>query len=376
MDRPLAIGTGFRPIQQGLAERLMCLHDEIKQDFGGLNRVAVAIYDQRSDILRSYVHSSEGDNPFDHTVARLADLKSLAELARTGGRRVISDLIAHESSSPVHARRLISAGYLSSYTVPIFQKGTFYGFVFFNSFAKSYFTPQVVRGLKPIAEVVSLQTVMELDAVRMIQGAVKTVRQISRVRDEETGTHLERMSRYTRLIAQRLAPRRGMSDEWVEMLFQFAPLHDVGKIAVPDQILFKPGRLTPEEFQIMQTHVDRGTEIINVMAETFRIGTAPYLQVLRNVVAHHHESLDGSGYPRGFSGDAVSLEGRIAAVADVFDALTSTRPYKKAWSNDEAMAFLVEQAGRKFDPEAVDVLRQSPSAVADIQHQFAEAQLD
>jgi len=216
-----------------------------------------------------------------------------------------------------------------------------------------------VRGLKPIAEVVSLQTIMELDAIRMIQAAVKTVRQISRVRDEETGTHLERMSRYARLIALRMAPRKGMSDEWVEFLFQFSPLHDVGKIAVPDQILFKPGRLTTEEFEIMKNHVGRGNEIVQVMAETFRLTQAPYLRVLRNVVAHHHECLDGSGYPAGLSGEEVSLEGRIVAVADVFDALTSTRPYKKAWSVDDALNFLTEQAGKKFDPEAVEVLKQA-----------------
>lgn len=366
----------FRPIQQGLAERLMCLHDELKRDFDGVNRIAVAIYEQKTDILRSFVHSSEGDNPFDHTVARLADLKSLAELARTGARRVIADLTEHVGSAPAHCRRLTGAGYLSSYTVPIFHKGVFYGFVFFNSFRKSYFTPAVVRGLKPIAEVVSLQTIMELDAIRMIQAAVKTVRQISRVRDEETGTHLERMSRYARLIALRMAPRKGMSDEWVEFLFQFSPLHDVGKIAVPDQILFKPGRLTTEEFEIMKTHVGRGNEIVQVMAETFRLTQAPYLRVLRNVVAHHHECLDGSGYPAGLSGEDVSLEGRIVAVADVFDALTSTRPYKKAWSVDDALNFLTEQAGKKFDPEAVEVLKQSRSAIADIQRQFAETPLD
>jgi Response regulator containing a CheY-like receiver domain and an HD-GYP domain len=366
----------FRPVHQGLAERLACFHDESKRDFDGINRIAIAIYDPATDLLKSFVHSSEGDNPFDHTVARLEDLKPLAELARTGGRRVINDLSTHAAGTPAHAKRLLACGYLSSYTVPIFHKGLFHGFIFFNSFQRDYFTPSVVRRLRPVAEVVSLHTVMELDAVRMIQAAVETVRQISRVRDEETGAHLERMARYARLIAQRLAPRRGLSDEWVEFLFQFAPLHDVGKIAVPDQILFKPDRLTPEEFEIMKTHVDRGVEIVDTMAQTFRIRGAPYVRVLRNVVAHHHEALDGSGYPNRLSGDAVSLEGRITAVADVFDALTSARPYKRAWSVDEAFEYLTEQSGRKFDPEAVDILKNSRAAIADIQSQFAETETD
>lgn len=366
----------FRPVHQGLAERLACFHDEIKRDFDGINRLAIAIYDPETDLLKSFVDSSEGDNPFEHCVARLSELAPLATLARTGGRRVINDMVNHPASTPAHARKLIEAGYLSSYTVPLFHKGTFHGFVFFNSFQCGYFTPGVVQRLRAVAEVVSLNTIMELDAVRMIQAAVKTVRQISRVRDEETGAHLERMARYARLIALRLAPRLGLSDEWVELLFQFAPLHDVGKIAVPDQILFKPGRLTPEEFEIMKTHVAKGSEIVDTMADTFRIGGAPYVRVLRNVVAHHHEAIDGSGYPCGLSGDAISLEGRITAVADVFDALTSVRPYKAAWTTADAFAFLTEQSGKKFDPAAVAILKDNEAAIVDIQRQFAETPLE
>lgn len=368
-------GRTFRPVHQGLAERLACLHEEIKRETEGVNRIAIAIYDARSGILKSFVHSSEGASPFEHTVGRLADLKPLAELARTGARRVINDLANHSTSTPSHNKRLIEAGYLSSYTVPIFHKGLFHGFVFFNSFQIGYFTHAVIQRLKPLAEVVSLHTVMELDAVRMIGAAVKTVRQISRVRDEETGTHLERMARYTRLIAQRMAPRCGMSDEWVEFLFQFAPLHDVGKVAVPDQILFKPGRLSPEEFTIMKTHVSRGIDIVETMADTFRLGGTPYVRILKNVVSHHHECIDGSGYPHGLVGEAISLEGRIAAVADVFDALTSARPYKHAWTTEDALAFLIEQAGKKFDRVAVEILKNSRSAIADIQSQFAEAEV-
>lgn len=367
---------GFRSANQGLAERLMCLHDEIKRDFQGINRIAIAIYDQRTDLLKSFVESSEGGNPFEHTVAKLSDLKALLTLAKTGARRVINDLATHTASVPSHCRRLIQCGYLSSYTVPMFNKGMFHGFVFFNAGEAGYFTPEIVRGLRPHAEVVSLYAVMELDSVRMIQSAVRTVRQISRARDEETGAHLERMSLYTRMIALRLAPRWGMSDEFVEFLFQFASLHDVGKIAVPDHILLKPGRLTPEEFDVMKTHVAKGVEIIDTMASTFRLGNAPHVRILRNVVAHHHECMDGSGYPFGLAGDQISLEGRITAVADVFDALTSSRPYKKSWTNEEAMAFLGEQADRKFDRACVDILRSSDAAIRDIQRQCAETEVE
>lgn len=372
----LVENRGFRPVHQGLAERLVCLHDEIRRDFGGLDHIAVAIYDQRTDLLKSFVHSSEGPHPFEHTVARLGELKSLAILAKTGARRVVADLETHPTGTPSHLRRLLKAGYRSSYTVPIFHKASFHGFIFFNSNQPGYFVPELVFRLRPFAEVVSLQTVMELDAVRMIQAAVHTVRQISRARDEETGSHLERMARYSRLIALRLAPRRGMSDEWVEFLYQFAALHDVGKIAVPDQILFKPGRLDSSEFEIMKGHVAKGVEIVDTMADTFRIAGAGYVRILRNVVAHHHEALDGTGYPFGLKGDDISLEGKIVAVADVFDALTSVRPYKPAWTNEIAIAYLVEQSGKRFDPEAVEILKRSEAAIKDIQSQFSEPVAD
>lgn len=368
-----ATGVGtMRPFHQGLAERLVCQHDLLRGEFPGLDRIAVAVYDRRTDLIKAFVHSSEGPNPFEHAMGRLADLAGLQELARSGASRVIDDLTQHKPSSAAHLRRLLQAGYLSSYTMPICHKGSFLGFVFFNSMQRGYFTPAVVRALRPTAEAIALTALMELDAVRMIQAAVRTIRQVSRARDEETHSHLERMARYTRLIALRLAPRRGMSDEWVEFLFQFAPLHDAGKIAVPDEILLKPGRLTPEEFEVMKGHVAKGVEIVDVLADTFRIAGAPYVRILRNVVAQHHEAVDGSGYPLGLAGDQISLEGRIVAVADVFDALTSTRPYKRPWSTHEALAYLVDQAGRKFDPEVVDILRNSTAAVADIRRQFAE----
>jgi HD-GYP domain-containing protein (c-di-GMP phosphodiesterase class II) len=368
--------TGFRPAHQGLAERLACLHDETRRDYGSLHRIAIAIYDARTDLLKSFVHSSEGESPFEHAVARLATIKPLLRLSRTGETRVIDDFSVHHSTMPAHNKRLMQAGYLSSCTVPMFHKWGFYGFVFFNSCDRGYFTPQVVRGLKPIAEVVALNAVMELDAIRMIQAAVKTVRHVSHARDEETGGHLERMARYARIIALRLAPRLGMSDDFVEFLFQFAPLHDIGKIGVSDDILFKPGRLDAAEFEIMKGHVAKGIEIVDVMAETFRVGGAAYVRVLRNVVAHHHECVDGSGYPFGLAGDNISVEGRICKVADVFDALTSRRPHRAAWCNEEAMLYLMENAGSLFDPDCVGILRNSAAAVADIQRQFAETDVE
>ena len=162
-------------------------------------------------------------------------------------------------------------------------------------------------------------------------------------RDPETGAHIQRMANYSCLIAQQL----GLSNEEQTLILLAAPMHDVGKIGIPDQILLKPGKLTAEEFATMKTHTTIGFELLKDSDSTI-------LQAAATIAVSHHEKFDGSGYPCGQAGAAIPLFGRIVAVADVFDALTSERPYKKAWSLDQAAAFLHEGRGRHFDPDCLD----------------------
>ena len=164
------------------------------------------------------------------------------------------------------------------------------------------------------------------------------------------------MSYYARLIARHLAPRYGLSDEYVEKVFLFAPLHDVGKIGLPDSVLQKPGKLTAEEFELVKTHTLRGREIVDTLIADFELGDLEDVEALRNIAAYHHEAINGTGYPLGLAGSEIPLEARIIAVADVFDALTSRRSYKHAWSNDEAFALLRQLAGVKLDRDCVEVL--------------------
>lgn len=164
-------------------------------------------------------------------------------------------------------------------------------------------------------------------------------------RDPETGAHIQRMANYSQIIAAGL----GLSAAQQKLILEAAPMHDVGKIAIPDYILLKPGRLTPEEFDIMKGHAALGYELLKDSgSEILRAGA--------EIALTHHEKFDGSGYPNGLRGENIPLFGRIVAVADVFDALTSERPYKKAWSLDEACSFLREGCGAHFDPACVDAL--------------------
>jgi HD-GYP domain-containing protein (c-di-GMP phosphodiesterase class II) len=196
---------------------------------------------------------------------------------------------------------------------------------------------------------------------------------LTRFRDPDTGIHLERVSRYARLIARSLQSTEGLDDEFVENLSSFAPLHDVGKVAIPDHILLKQGALSPAEYEIMKGHVTSGVAVVEELIRGFDLGASPEVSMLRNIVRAHHEALDGTGYPEGLKGGEIPLEARIVAVADVFDALTSDRRYKETWSQEEAFAFLVERKGTRFDPACVAVFESQAAEVASIRQRFSEA---
>jgi putative two-component system response regulator len=159
-------------------------------------------------------------------------------------------------------------------------------------------------------------------------------------RDPETGAHIQRMANYSRLIAEQL----GLDRQEQELILRAAPMHDVGKIAIPDGILLKPGRLDDEELVIMRTHAEKGYEIL-------RESKSSLLDTAAIIAWTHHEKWDGNGYPRRLKGEDIPLHGRIVAVADVFDALTTERPYKKAWDLEKACQFLREHTGSHFDPD-------------------------
>jgi putative two-component system response regulator len=169
------------------------------------------------------------------------------------------------------------------------------------------------------------------------------------------------MSHFSRILG--LAA--GMSEHDADDLLHAAPMHDVGKIGIPDRILQKPGPLDPDEWKIMQSHATIGAEII---------GEHPggMLALARNIALTHHEKWDGSGYPKGLAGEEIPLEGRITAIADVFDALTSVRPYKKAWTEEEALDFLVKQKGKHFDPSLVDLFIAQMPAIRAVRQRWAE----
>ena len=191
------------------------------------------------------------------------------------------------------------------------------------------------------------------DEVRRATSAIvarerETVMRLMRAaefRDPETGAHIQHMAHYSRLIGSEM----GLSPGDQELLLTAAPMHDIGKLGIPDRILYKPGRLDTEEMAVMRQHAQFGYDIL-------RDSRSNLLHIGAEIAFTHHEKYDGSGYPRGLRGEEIPLLGRIVAVADVFDAILSPRPYKQAWSLDRAVAFMRENRGKHFDPDCVDAL--------------------
>jgi len=180
-------------------------------------------------------------------------------------------------------------------------------------------------------------------------------------KDNETGLHVIRMSHYSRLLA--LAA--GFTEQAADRLLQAAPMHDIGKIGIPDHIMLKPGKLDDAEWQIMRRHPEIGAEIIGEH-------NSPLLKAARIISMTHHEKWDGTGYPSQLRGEEIPLIGRIIAVVDVFDALTTERPYKKAWAVEDAVAHLQQEAGRHFDPELVSLFLNIIPEILKVKNRWSE----
>jgi len=192
---------------------------------------------------------------------------------------------------------------------------------------------------------------------RLKNGIVSVLADIVECRDENTGGHIERTSKCIRILIEAMIANgvyaKEMADWNVDTVVASARLHDVGKISISDVILNKPGRLTPEEFLIIKSHVREGELIIDKIAA--KTGEEEFLQNARSFVSYHHEHWDGSGYPYGMKGEEIPIFGRIMAIVDVYDALVSERPYKKPFPNDTAVNIIMQESGKHFDPKITEI---------------------
>lgn len=371
MTLPISFETLGTEAGTSLTDQMAWLHEQVRRHYPAVHRIAIALYDSRHGVLKTYVNSSDVSDPLSRYERSLESVPSLAELANNRASRVINDMSRLPKPHVDHTRWLLSHGYVSSFTVPLFQSGTLLGFMFFDSRETDAFGGTLPDELQIYVQLCRMSVLNVINLSHAVEGMVKVARGLAHLRDIETGQHLDRMSSYSRLIARGVAADAGCDDEFVEHVYLFASLHDIGKVGIADSILLKPARLTDEERAIMQSHVNLGVALVDAVMNDTGMVTTPYVSVLRNIVHCHHEWLDGSGYPRGLVGETIPLEARIVTIADIFDALTSERPYKKQWSNEDAMAELHRMADAgKLDRHCVAALDRAEDEVLAIQQKF------
>ncbi len=218
------------------------------------------------------------------------------------------------------------------------------------------------------------ERILSLDSRDLI---IFSLAKLAESRDPETGAHLERMREYCRVLTQHLSTQPKFSGQidgdYVETIYLTSPLHDIGKVGIPDSVLLKPGRLTDKEFNIMKKHTIIGGETLTAAARDYP--EAEFLRMARDIALSHHERFDGSGYPFGLAGEEIPLAGRIVALADVYDALTTKRVYKSAFSHDVARSIVLEGEGVHFDPQIVAGFVQNEEEFVAIQRRFTDAEL-
>jgi PAS domain-containing protein len=225
--------------------------------------------------------------------------------------------------------------------------------------------------LKDALQVQELLNDSIMSAAKQLQrtqgAAIRSLARLAEYRDPETGIHLQRICEYTRLLAMQVHLRAPfdfrVTAEYANDISLSSMLHDIGKVSIPDHVLLKPGKLDPEEWEMMKKHTVFGWEVLHKADR--ELGEQSFLTLAATIALSHHERYDGKGYPSGIAGAQIPLSARIAAIADVYDALTTSRPYKEAWSHERAMTEMLGQSGSQFDPVLLEIFR-------DLNHQFAE----
>lgn len=348
----------FFAIAGTLNTQLSHIHQRILTHDPTIARLSFALYDAENDQLKTDADSTYHGFELSHYSYPLSDLPSLQACVKSGQARYLHDIPRELNSDSPHSRWLIAQGFHSSLALPVYHEQTFIGFIFLNSCEKQAFHPQKYAELKPFIDILRFVVSSEYDLVHSLLNAATEMNEKSTEHWQESREHKERISRFARVIALEVAAIYQLDDELIEHISQFSKCHDIGKLSIPCQVLNKPCSLADEEREQLNQHVEKGIEIINHIIDDIGSPEHPSVSVLKEIVAYHHEFLDGTGYPYGLTEESIPVSARIITVANIFDALTSHRPYKQAWSIPFALLELEKMVvAGKLDKHCVNALR-------------------
>lgn len=359
-----------------ISEQLKVYKDEINQQWPELCRISLALYSAQTDTLQSYARSDDRGREFNHFSMKLDDVPSFKALANSQKNAVmLKGGALNKASDVVLERKVESSGRLGklNYMVPMYVGSEFLGIVFFDATREHYFSDALVSQLHAYVGLIeSLLLPEQLNRQNMLTTLYQT-KTLANSNPSETGSHLIRMSQYMVIMAQGLADKYGFSEEDLDYLYAYAPMHDIGKLAIPDTVLSKPTVLEHTEYQLVQCHVEEGLRLIEGLEDKYLLPNEMRIEYLKEIIATHHEHWDGNGYPNGLKGEDIPILGRIAAVADVFDALSVDRIYRKALPLQEVYAYLRANKGSQFDPQCVDVFLSAKERIEYVMHQFQDS---
>lgn len=310
-----------------------------------------------------------------HGITAKLDETSLSYVIKKGKPRVINDLESYTKHRDADYNRiLIETGIKSSITLPLSLNNKPIGIIFFSSTTKNIYKEQHIDFLATLSSSIAISLNKNIFIDELLYSTVLALAKLAESRDEDTGEHLERMKKYSVKITEFLLEDNVYDDKitvgFMKEIERFSPMHDIGKVGIRDEILLKPGKLTPEEFDEMKKHTIFGAEVLKTAEEHMRRKDANLFGMGIEIAENHHEKWDGSGYPNKKAGEEIPLSARIVAVADVFDALTSKRPYKKAFSYEESFNIIVEGKGKHFDPNIVDAFIRHKDEIFELYKSF------
>jgi HD-GYP domain-containing protein (c-di-GMP phosphodiesterase class II) len=341
-----------------------------------LDRLSVAFMDNFGNVVAETASTKLENVYLEAGFVDKLDNTSLKYLAQSKKYRIINDLEDHYNNERKSAatKLLLKEGIKSNLTAPIEFNNKVVGFIFFASSKKNVYNEYHINIAKRVVELLKQNIFSHYIVQQIIASTTNGFVRLVEGKDNETGDHISRVASVSRLIAKKLSEiNPAITPKFIREVYLFAPLHDIGKVGIPDNIFLKPGKLLKEEFELMKEHVSIGENIIRDINKNIEnLSNLCLLETAIDIISGHHEKFDGSGYPRGKKGKAIPLAGRIVAVADVFDALMSKRPYKEAFSFEESIDLIKKGSGNHFDPEIVEIFESSINEVKEIYKLYKE----
>jgi len=336
------------------------LYKEFREDIP-FERVSIVLTNNEGQIYLNELRHKKASNMLQ---GRLVDAEdtSLSEVFRRQEPRIINDYqdyFAQKPSSELTAM-LLEEGIRSSMAYPLVVNGIGIGALIFASSTPNAYNGDLLAKARILANILAVAVEKTILVDDLILASITGLAKLVEAKDSETGLHLQRIQNYSKIIAEQLSTtskyQRVIDEQFIEDIYKFSPLHDIGKVGIADGILLKPAKLTEEEFAVMKRHTVIGAEVLKKSSNNLLRRGRHFFDMALHIALGHHEKYDGTGYPYGLAGEAIPLSARIVSLADVFDALTSKRVYKQPIDIDVSFKMVADESGSHFDPDIVQAM--------------------